>query len=488
MGVYTYSQSKLIDEITFVKSEGGQTRAYLHAAANADPKTLYNVSCKLAAEGWQVTPYNMGAKPVLEVLGFGKEGKLLALAKSNGWVEGEGQHKKDVKDKLNLKEQVKKRSLAASGAFYLVGDAAFTRYGYGSKDWRNTAAGVMYGAGTLSLLGFGRKDQSDLQVQDIAKKLDAYLKENGNKLPESCSLESITQDHKRGLIRSADDLFRRYPSEMMNVFFAVAGTLIAIAARDHMRKGMHTEEMQKSFADVLQRKQTENPGIDPEYVRKKFEKFHKLEGKLDIGLGSMTSAAGLFTLAVKEKAPDPDAPPKHGMGALWEKIQQRPLTIAGGMLMASTLCHAVSTGLAWNWSDSERRNTVGWRAAFVAANIIAELLLAISSKGHGSGVKADHSVDSTIISLASELIAKQPVNMHEPMIDHVARFLGRRDVLASKDEEVRRQLHEQVAFMRKNPWAMHGKVVEPTATTEKDESWKARVAQQGTPPQPQLSS
>ena len=508
MGIHTYPQSSLINEITFKKSEGGQTRAYLQAGDAADPKTLHDITCEMAKQGWQATPYNMGGKPVLEVLGFGSEGKLTALLKTHGWAQGAAEEKEDPKHKISLIEQVKKRSLAASGAFYLVGDASFTRYGYSVpdelkhlgtfeklkklklSDKLNMGAGLMYGAGTASLLGFGRKDQTDLQVRDIAKKLDTYLKENGDEISDKCSLEAIAQAHNRGGIRKADDLFRQYPSEMMNLFFAGAGALIAASAYRHM----NSEVSSKSIQEVFQRKRLKNPAVTFASVEKKMNKYHKLEGGLDIGLGALTGATGIFATLVKEKAPDPDAPPKHGMDAVWEKIQQKPLVIAGAGYMASTMCHAVSTALAWSYADSERRKTVPWRATFIGANIIAELLLAISSKGHGHGVKSDGSVDDTIISLASEAIAKQPVNMHEPMIDHVARFLGRRDVLAAKDDVVRKQLHEQVAAMRKNPWAQHGaaqdKLEEPAVAGKEaaPESWEARVSQPSSGQQPQIST
>ncbi len=125
------------------------------------------------------------------------------------------------------------------------------------------------------------------------------------------------------------------------------------------------------------------------------------------------------------------------------------------------------------------------------ANLVAELLLAISSKGHGEGVKSDNSVDNTIISLAAELIVKQPKAMQNYLIDHMADFLARPDVLALKDTDTSRILRQQVEAMRNNPWAQaSGKVrlAEPTPSTETP-VWQAKmVTREAGEPSWQLSS
>lgn len=453
MSTYSYKDSQIVDEVFFKKSEGGHIRAYLHAAAGADPRALQDIINTSGKEGWQVTPYNLGGKPVLEVHGFKSEPQFRQFLEDKGWAQGSSTYIKSKEDKLGFKEQLKKRSLGASGLFYLVGDAAFMKYGYSGDDPWNTAGGVMYGIGTTSLLLGGRKDQSDLQVREIAKKLDDYLKVNGADLPKECALDSIVHDHKKGLIKSGDEILRRYPSELMNLFYAAAGACIAKSAYGHMNSSVDNQH----YAEVIARKEAKSGKLTKAQeteIKSKVDYFHKLEGKLDIGLGSMTGASGLFAMSVKEKKPDPDAPKKHGMGAVWEWIQEKPLAVAGMGYMVSTACHAVSTKVAWDYASEARRKTVPWRALFVGANVIAEILLAISSKGHGEGVKSDKSVDGTIISVAADAIVNQPARMQPILIDHVAKFLGRKDVLAIKDEEAKALLMQQVEVMRKNPWAL----------------------------------
>jgi len=56
--------------------------------------------------------------------------------------------------------------------------------------------------------------------------------------------------------------------------------------------------------------------------------------------------------------------------------------------------------------------------------------------------------------VAADAIVNQPARMQPILIDHVAKFLGRKDVLAIKDEEAKALLMQQVEVMRKNPWAI----------------------------------
>lgn len=469
MSIYSYPESKVINEVTFDKSEGGHIRAYVHAAPDTNPQTLSDIICKLADSDWQVTPYSISGKPLLEVHGFHSEKQLIDLFEQSGWAEGKGQHVATTKEKLNISQKIKKRSLAASGLAYVVGDTSFATYGYKDGSPLNFAAGILYGAGTASLLGGGRKDQSDLQVCDISNRMAKHFRDLKIDLPPDCSLSAITEDHHKGLLQKADDFWRRYPSELMNTFFAAAGACIAIAAY----KSMHHKISDKSFQQVFDR--LKSKGFTEAIVKEKMTINHKRESWFDIGLGTMTGVSGLFAMLVKEKAHDPDDPPKHGLEAAWEFIREKPLAIAGAGYMVSTLCHAVSTTLAWKYADNERRKSVPFRALFVAANLVAEVLLAISSKGHGDGVKSDSHVDDTVVSLAADLIVKQPRKMQDFLINHMAGFLGRGDVLALGHKEATNKLRQQVEAMRSNPWALAGPV--PVTSPQPDAPvWQAKLA------------
>ena len=211
------------------------------------------------------------------------------------------------------------------------------------------------------------------------------------------------------------------------------------------------------------------------------EKFHKTSSWLDVGLGSMTFGSGMFANIVDEKVPDPDAPKKEGAAAAWEYIQQHPMTVAGVGYMISTLCHAASTGIEWKIGTTEGKKAIFDRGVFVATNLMAELLVAISSKGHGKGVKSDTSIDNTTLALAADLIAKQPPEMQQELIDHVSAFLGQPDVLAIKDTQAKKQLQEQVELLRKNPWCCfteNKNSLQKPASAVSTPAWQSKVINQ----------
>ncbi|NBX03950.1 MAG: hypothetical protein EBR02_07845 [Alphaproteobacteria bacterium] len=454
MNIYTYPNSSIVREVSFVKSDGGSLRAYLTAAEGADPKLLYAAMCHLADEGLQCIPSFENGRPVLEVRGIGKEQSLLKLLEEKGSVVGAPRVIKELGEKTGFMDKVKKRSLLASGMTFLGGDVCFAMYGYKDSSKLDIAAAMAYALGTASTLILARKDQSDLQIKDISKKMAAYMRSQQTGIPNDCAVNSIIAEHNKSTLKKTDDYLRQYPSEMFNMFTGLAGALIAIAAYKGKVLGKPTANAFKEAAEKLVgRGSTLTGHALQEAAQAKAISAMRKEGWGDVGLGLMTTASGAFGALVTEKAHDPDAPKKTGVAAMWQWMQEHPLSIAGGGYLVSTMCHAWSTGVAWKSGDSERRKAVKWRVGFIVTNVIAEILLAISSKGHGDGVVSDRSVDDSVIALAADLIIQQPKKLQPTLIDQVADFLGQPNILALKDRDVRKELEDRVAQMRENPWA-----------------------------------
>lgn len=458
MSVYKYQQGSVIDEVTFVKSDGGSLRAYLHATPDTPEKTLDDIAMSMAKRGWQIVPNSMNGKATLEVRGFGRTKQVTDILSENGWAKGKAEITEDKKDTSKLWDKFRKRSLFLSGITYLAGDYSFIKYGL--KDEKNPlkiGAGFAYFGGTLSSLLFARKDTPDLQIKEIAGRMAKHMQEQNINLPDDCSLNSIIQDKHKGLIKTSDDLFRRYPAELMNTFFAISGACIARDA----------------------------------YKDTKSQSRSKISAWLDVGLGSMTMASAAFGNLVEEKVHDPDTPRKHGMAGIWEWVQERPLAVTGVGYMISTMLHFASTTIDMKTANKKNEESIRWRGLFVASAILSEILVAISSKGHGKGVVSDKSVDESVISLSAELIAKQPPAKHEYLIDYMAGFLGREDVLALKDTDVKDLLRTQVELTKKNPWAQCKEVLPPKtavknelfASPAEDNKWQAVVAKSA----PQIS-
>lgn len=446
MAIYRYKNS-IIDEVTFEASDGGSRRAYLHALPGTDDKTLSDISTAMAKRGWQTVPHTLNGKATLEIRGFGRDQQVNGVLFNNDWAHGPAQIIPDKKE-TSFFNMLKKRSLLLSGLSFLISDTCFTLYGQQTNSKLNTAAGLSYLAGGVASTVFARTDTPDLQIKEIAGRMANYMREQNINVPDDCSLKSITEDKHKGLIKTSDDFFRRYPSETMNTLFGIAGACIAAAA---LKDKVFTKDIpEKAIAKMMDKK---GAGFTYQMAKKEVAKNMKSEGWWDTGLGAMTISSAAFGNLVEEKVHDPDAPKKHGLAGVWEWIQERPLAVTGVGYLVSTGCHMVSAMKEYKHGDNDAKKAVRLRGLFIAWSVIGEVILALSSKGHGKGVVSDKSVDVSVISLAADLISKQPPAHHNNLIDYMSGFLGRDDVLAMKDTEVKDLLRVQVEAMKKNPWA-----------------------------------
>lgn len=434
MTLYVYPDGSPIDQLAVITTEKGGKRAYIRAQAEAEPATLQDIKNDLAGQGWQCIPVTYHGKPALEVRDFRDENKLCERMSAKQWAKGEPKRLPTPEEEYSRADWIKKRSLQASGIFYTGGDLSFLMYGLKEARWEDAAAALAYGAGTWSLVGFGRNDQSDIQIKDLSRRMVNYMQKHEMTLPKNCSLLQIANDHEKGLLGKTEDVFRRFPSEMFCAFTALAGCFVAASAFRHKAMGKP------------------RIGADATEIRKM-----RQEGWLDVGLGTTTTVSSIVGGAITEKKRDPDEPPAKGLGQVWEWVQEKPLRVTGYGLMVSTLFHAASTVLALKEAhrtgDAKRKASVPFRAAFVASNLIAEFLMAISSKGHGEGVRNDESVEKSMVAIAAELIAKEPPKMHEELIAHMTRFLGAPNVLGGRNDEIEMDLRHELARTLKNPWS-----------------------------------
>jgi len=431
MTFYRYGVPSLIDEIEFVPTEKGGVRAYMHASETADPALLRKTIDNLHASGSQTVPFDKEGKSVLEVRDFGKEKHLLKRLEAEGVIQGAPQMEKGKP--LSLWDQFRKRTLQATGVTYLTGDYGFFRYNMKEADALGMVGALSYFLGTLSLIGYGRNDQSDIQVRDMAKDLQYFLTREKVEVPKDCALHTVGNPKKKNLLGSLDEFAKRYPSELFNTFTALAGVFVAASAAKKVRMApLHY-------------------GHDLKALSK-----HRFEGWMDVGLGTITAISGTLATIVKEKKPDPDTPPTKGFDWIWQQVQAHPLAIAGGGYTIATTCHAVSTVVAYKeakrTNDMVRLKSVPGRALFVGMAFLSEFLLAISSKGHGEGVTSDESVEKSVYAIAAEMLLKKPPQEREWHLQHIAGFLQQPDILAESYETVEKNLREEVARLQKNPW------------------------------------
>ena len=505
MGIYSYKGNSTIDRVTFVKTESGGSRAYIHARDNTDLEKIALIKQGLSLQSWQYVPSTTDkGDPVLELRGFGDNAQLLQHLRKSGLVEGVASHVETPHEKIKFKDWVKKSTLGLSGMAYFAGDIGYTKYGYASGSPLDMAAGLAYFGGSATLFGFGKGDKSHYQIKDIARKIVSKLNEDGVVIPSESVLHQAAEGSKKGFLNSIRNIFDKYPAEVMNGFFAIAGALIL---------GSAVKRLVSSQGNAL-----DGLGLDQSLVDS-YGKFKDVGKILDIGLGSMTITSGLLSMFMQEKAHDPHAPkPTTAWGKLTEWIKEKPLRVAGYGYMVSTMMHAGSTAVEYkfakqihkglgqvaapglgtgsngetlhhNYCEEKKESaqmlaSIPWRALFVGANLVAEFLMAISSKGHGDGVK-DESIEKSSYAIATDLIARQPAHRREGLIDYLSGYLAMPEVLGGKAEDIADKIRNQLGAMLQNPWAQDPHMAR-TETSVPDgvrilqkpqESWVNRTAQ-----------
>ena len=418
MPAYQYDKSSLIDEVTIITNETGGTRAYLHAKPNATPEELGEAMKGLLDRGYLSVPYEYKGKSVLEIRGFGKEDALLDSLKQQNLTSGTSQKKEVAEDKISFFKKLSKKSLIVSALLYLVGDAAYIKYekvdnvikakeheeklGEINKIRKNRGeslladeakpsspwdwlAGYGYLAGSTSSLAamLLQKDPSEQEIQKASKTFLQAAQAAGIEIDTDTALSRTanTKDDS-GVIRKT---FTKYPAELMNLSFATAGLAIARKSHYGLKDLKREEELYPELGLADNKKHLTEKSV----------------AKKDVVLGLGTMASGIVSSFVKETPLDPDKPRKKGIAGVGEFLKEKPLRIAGYGYLISTVIHLVSSiqerqGIvAHNKETGENKpvNHTTFRLIFVITNLIAEVIMSLSSKGHGSGVKTDDSID-----------------------------------------------------------------------------------------------
>ncbi len=452
MALYRYSTPSLIDEITVLRNSSGGKRALLHARSDASPEQLKEITHRLAGMGYKAVPISENGKPLLEVRGFPEQEVLLSYIATHGWTLGNPKVVPLATDKISRAERIKKLTLRMAGISYMAGDVGYMSYA--TKDLKNAkntlaefeasgvtnpetlkalkngvvgeksniAAGIGYAAGSVALAAFGSKDQSNNEIKAASRKVKNFAYREGLALDDGDTLRTNTQPEKKTTGQKILGFANRYPSEILNTIYIGVGGLLMSRS---VKKIASLRAQGKSYKHDI----------------------------TDIGLGLVTLLSALTGLVVKEKKRDPDEPKRTGFGGFIDWIQEKPLRATGYGLMISTFFHAIATVGKYREGDKLTRETVTGRGVFVIANIFSEIMLAISSKGHGEGVQSDESNSKTVIAMAAETIAKQTPDLQEGLINRMAGYMASPEVLGGKAETIAAELRAQLAVMHSNPWA-----------------------------------
>lgn len=451
MPVYSFDKTSLIDEVTLIKNAGGGERAYLHARDGATPEELGETMKKLLEAGYLSVPYEYKGKAVLELRGFGKEEKLLDMLNAEAITTGGGRRHVTADDDISWKQKFSKHSFMVSALLYLIGDLSFILYekkrDEGTKRgiW-NWLGGYGYLTGTSTSIAsmLLSKDPSEDQIHKATIEVVTASRRAGIKLEsDSPLLRAAADRHENPLLKT----FTKHSAELMNLGFAAAGLGIAQKNLQDVR-ALKAEEREADFA------------LKDDFQKQEHKKSLTHHQK-DVALGFITMASGLTSSFVKETPRDKNKPRKSGLAGVIEFFKEKPLRIAGYGYLVSTLIH-LDTSIEERMKIKKKNRETGSndsvahttsRLIFVLTNLIAEVIMTLSSKGHGQGVKSDDSIDPSTCALVADMIHKKPADMRAQLVDQMAGFLSMPDALGTDANKLKAIINEQLAALDKNPWA-----------------------------------
>lgn len=451
MTLYRFDEHSLIDEVAVQHSGGSGVRAYVHAAEGADPQALVAIKNLLTQNEMKWTPMEHDGKPVIEVRSIGKNGeKLLQLLAANTFTAGIPQQQKNPENQVSLGTKFRNNTLRLSGLFYFLGDLGFLTYGWKDsfkkgklKDPQNLLAGIFYAAGSPIITFFGRGDKSDMQLRHKSYNTLQFLQSNGVKIPDNSSILSVTYKHNSTLWRKIKSKMERYPAEITNSFFAIAGALVFWAG---LRDGRELKT--STLPDAA-------------------KKVAKTRAQIDIATGISTMASGVISLVPEEPRKDGEQR-SSGIAGVWQFVKEKPLRIAGALLGLSTAGHSAGSILGHkeatrvlndpNATEEERKAAVqvkkgAWgRGLFAGTNLAAEGLMMASSKGHGEGVESDKSLEPSTYAVMADLIERSPAADREKVLDLVSSYLSKEEALHLPKEQIQAGILKQMEGTQKNPW------------------------------------
>lgn len=467
MTIYSFnSANSPVEKLTVRHTDGGGVRAYIQARGNATPDQLDSIKHTLTSNNMQWTPIQDDGSPALEIRGIGKnEVHLMRLLDDSGAINGGYKKEQTTDDQFRYKDKFKNNTLRASGLTYFVGDAGFLSYGWKTafKNGRldkppALLSGIFYALGTPFIAIFGRGDKSDLQFRHMSYSMIHEMEDKGIEIPKDASVRAVAHGHNTTIGKKVKTFLARYPSEICNSLFGVAGGMIIWDKTIDLRR---MKAGAATAAATMEEFAVNGLAHGSGHSRASII--------MDMGLGAMTIMGGLVSLLVEEEPRKPGEKRKHGLAGAWEFVKEKPLRTAGLLFMGSTLWHAGST--AKDWKDINLalkaspmpsgarlaelkglRGALPGRALFVVAGLAAETLMAISSKGHGNGVVSDKSLDDSAYAVAADLVYHSPEAKRDMMFKNVTTFLEERKHLAGDRKTIEQGVRTQLAAMQSNPW------------------------------------
>lgn len=477
MAIHNYGAESPIGRVTLRRCSTGAVRAYLHAGEQATPDQLNDLLRPIREQrtmvdkerNWQFIPTEIDGKPVLEVRGFGHEANLFASIRKHGLTAGKMQGiTPEPEDKVSRGDWLRSQALKFSGFLYFTGDIAFGLYGMlgKNKDGKSKSevvvASAFYALGSMMLTFFAR-DNATQRLRDVSGMLSTELGKHGVVADSSTAAGQIHDDSRTRPLDSVGNFMRKYHAEGMNLGFAVSGAAQIVG----------------STKNLMAIQSSQGKGLTPadeHYIAPGEVGFHRTNALMDLGVGIMTSASSLATIATPEKSLQEKAQlraeAKGPVGKVVNWFREKPMRISGYGLSSSTVLHFFSSLRNLQYSnnylkdaskfegrppsfraDLEReKKSFTFRMIFVVANLLAEGVMTLGHKGHGEGIENDDGVTKSACALAAELIAREPALKRPHLIQAAAATLASPNALGGRAEDYVPLLEKQLAAQTAHPW------------------------------------
>jgi hypothetical protein len=272
-------------------------------------------------------------------------------------------------------EAMKNNTMSKAGYAYLLGDAALFAAGAMKGQWKEASTGALWGIAGLFPAIYG-DPKAETQLELMSHRLGQHFKKQGIDIPESPTTELLARPH--GAWQQMEEFFYTYPSQMLNAVYAIGSTTLIASG---LKKG----------------------------------------NKGDTAAGLLVMAGALAGLLVQEKKPDPDHPPTTTLGKVSAWFQEKPLRISSAFYWANNV------GLLAGALQDKKTNPAnkGYMLKYltVASYVFGNLMLSMSSKGHGGEGGQDHTAMEKLAESAAHVIASQPKETQEALLQQVAGFL-----------------------------------------------------------------
>lgn len=480
MTIYSWGSSASVQKMQIRPYGKKGQEAVLYAATGAQKGELAQVPDMLRAFGLTVIPEIKDGQHVIRVRGFNSEQELTAALEQNGFVDAaarkaEASPKEPIINiKKNPLQAIREKSLKASGYVYLIGDAALVAAGIKRKDVNEFLSGAAFSTSSIVLARYGEK-KVDKAFDDIYDKMLLQFSKEGVEIPEAKHLKTEDLGKPNGIIERIENFLYDHPAEVNVAINAFAGFQL-LKAGMNLAKTDKSAGMFKSAAGALITTGMLTALLVPEKAK---EKKPQTMDDVSANLQADAQAADVWKKPEVEEKKGPLGSLLSPLKSFTDWVQEKPLRVGGYLAIANNVMQASSAISEKNSAkrkiqrlegqmeqlggsnaalqsqlDTARKNQNNWMFNMAAASsyMVGNGLLSISSKDADASMGNGNDPFAQIYSAASAILANQPQEVQDAMINKMAFYLAEQKEITRPAEEIARLMRDHLTQVKQSPW------------------------------------